>query len=73
MSGNLYRNIYEGWTPTDFIQELEPQFNLIMRGNGWQKPFTNKDEIKKWCINEQPYYKKYIPEVVAYFAKKAGF
>lgn len=67
---NLDRHIWEGWTVQSFIDELEPSFNLIMNGNSWQKPFTSKEEIKKWCMNEQPYYKKYIPEVVNYFSQK---
>jgi hypothetical protein len=68
--GNLQRHIWEGWTPQDFIDELEPQFNLIMNGGSWQKPFSDKGELKKWCMDNQPYYKKYIPEVVDYFFAK---
>lgn len=67
---NLDRHVWEGWTVQSFIDELEPLFNQIMEGNSWQKPFTSKEEIKKWCMNEQPYYKKYIPEVVNYFNNK---
>lgn len=67
---NLDRHVWEGWTVQSFIDELEPSFNQIMEGNSWQKPFTSKEEIKKWCMNEQPYYKKYIPEVVTYFNNK---
>lgn len=67
---NLDRHVWEGWTVQSFIDELEPSFNQIMEGNSWQKPFTSKEEIKKWCMNEQPYYKKYIPEVVNYFNNK---
>ena len=68
---NLNKHIWEGWTVQSFIDELEPLFNQIMDGNSWQKPFVSKEEIKKWCMNEQPYYKKYIPEVVNYFNQKA--
>lgn len=67
---NLDRHVWEGWTVQSFIDELEPSFNQIMDGNSWQKPFTSKEELKKWCMNEQPYYKKYIPEVVNYFSQK---
>ena len=59
--------VWEGWTVQDFIDELEPSFEMIMRGEAWIKPFANKEELKKWCMSEQPYYKKYIPEVVSYF------
>lgn len=62
--------IWEDWTVQDFIDELEPQFDMIMSGNSWQKPFKNKEELKTWCMDNQPYYKRYIPEVVNYFNKK---
>jgi len=67
---NLDRHVWEGWTVQDFIDELEPSFNQIMNGNSWQKPFASKDELKKWCMDLQPYYKKHIPEVVKYFSEK---
>lgn len=67
---NLDKHIWEGWTVGAFIEELEPQFNMIMRGQSWQKPFTTKEEVKKWCKDNQPYYKKSIPEVVNYFAAR---
>lgn len=68
--GNLQRHIWEGWTPQDFIDELEPTFNQIMNGFSWQKPFRDREELKGWCMDQQPYYKKYIPEVVDYFFAK---
>jgi len=64
---NYNKIIYEGWRIQDFIDALEPQFNQIMSDQSWQKPFTSKEELKKWCMENQPYYKKYIPEVVTYF------
>lgn len=67
---NLNKHIWEGWTVGSFINELEPVFNQIMSGQSWQKPFTTKDQVKKWCCENQPYYKKYIPEAVSYFASK---
>ena len=68
--GNLQRHIWEGWTPQDFIDELEPTFNQIMNGFSWQKPFRDREELKEWCMDQQPYYKKYIPQVVDYFFAK---
>jgi len=67
---SMDKHIWEGWTVRNFIEELEPTFNMIMRGQSWQKPFKSKEEVKRWCIDNQPYYKKYIPEVVSYFAKR---
>lgn len=67
---NLDKHIWEGWTVQDFINDLEPTFDIIMRGNSHQKPFITKEEIKIWCMDNQPYYKKHIPEVVNYFYSK---
>lgn len=69
---NNNRHIWEGWTVQDFINELEPMFNMIMRSQSWKKPFETKEELKEWCKSNQPYYKKHIPEVCNYFRKKAG-
>lgn len=67
---NLNKHIWEGWRVQDFIDELEPMFTMIMRGHSWQDPFTSKEELKEWCMSNQPYYKKHIPEVVNYFYSK---
>lgn len=67
---NLNKEIYEGWTVQNFINELEPQFKQIMSGDSWQEPFSSNNELKKWCMSNQPYYKKYIPEVFNYFKNK---
>lgn len=67
---NYDREIWEGWTVRDFIEELEPQVNMIMSGNSWVEPFKNKKELAKWCRENQPYYKGEIKEVTSYFAKK---
>ena len=67
---DLNKHIWEGWTVQDFITELEPTLDMIQNGNSWQKPLKTKAELKSWCMNNQPYYKKYIPEVVNYLAKK---
>lgn len=61
--------IWEGWTVLDFVEALDDNLRLIMIGRSWMKPFTTKEELKLWCIDNQPYYKKHIPEVVDYFAK----
>ena len=64
------KHIWEGRTVQDFINELEVVVDMIMIGKSWMKPFENKKELKLWCIDNQPYYKKHIPEVVNYFSKK---
>ncbi len=67
---NFNKHIWEGWTVKDFINDLEPQFDRIMNGQSCEKPFKDKMEVKKWCMENQPYYKKHIPGVVTYFSKK---
>jgi hypothetical protein len=67
---DLNKHIWEGWTVQDFIDELEPTLSMIMNGNSWQPLFKSKAELKAWCMDNQPYYKKYVPGVVNYFAKK---
>jgi hypothetical protein len=69
---NTSKHIWEGWTVQDFIDELEPIFKMIMNGQSHINAFTTKEEVKKWCMSEQPYYKKNIPEVTKYFVAKAN-
>jgi len=68
------KHVYEGWYVSDYISELEPSFNLIVSGQSWMnKKELFKDDLnnlKKWCIDNQPYYKKHIPEVFNYFKNK---
>lgn len=63
MSIDRNKHIWEGWTVGHFIDDLEVIFNL-------EKHRLNKDNIKQWCMSNQPYYKKYIPEVVKHFKDK---
>ena len=67
---DLNRNVFEGWTPKCFIDNLEPTFDMIMAGKSHIKPFTNNEQIRNFCVNQQPYYKKHIPEVNNYFKNK---
>lgn len=64
---NYDKEIWEGWKVIDFINELKPQLEAIMSNNSWKKPITTRKELAKWCTNNQPYYKKVIPEVIEYF------
>lgn len=68
--GNLHRDVWEGWTPRDFIDKLSDEIHMIMIGNSWRKPFKTKKELIDYIKDNQPYYKKSIPEVNAYFANK---
>ena len=57
------KHIWEGWTVQNFIDELEITFPFVT--------FKDKADLKKWCMSEQPYYKKHIPEVYSYFLEQA--
>lgn len=67
---DLNKHIWEGWTVGAFIDDLQQNIQMIMGGNSWQKPFKTKAELKAWCMSNQPGYKKYVPDVVNYFAEK---
>lgn len=67
---DLNRHVWEGWTPQDFIDELEPVVRLIAEGGANRPPFKDKKDLADWCKDHQPYYKKHIPEVVNYFWKE---
>jgi hypothetical protein len=64
------RHIWEGWTVQSFIDELTPTFNMIMSNQSHVKPFKDSEELKQWCKDNQPYYKKHIPEVFKHFKTK---
>jgi len=69
---NNTKHIWEGWTVGAFIEELEWLFDMVMNNQSHIKPFKTKEEIKEWCKDNQPYYKKHIPEVANYFIGKAN-
>lgn len=65
-----YEGIWEGWKVSDFIRVLEPLLYDVQKGNTIYKKITNYNDLKQWCMDNQPYYKGFIPEVVDYFANK---
>ena len=67
---DLQKYVWEGWAVGDFIDSLSPKVERIMTGRSWRKPFTSKQELAARCRDNQPYYKKHIPGVVSYFARK---
>lgn len=69
---NMEKHVWEGWSVRDFVTALSPQIDVIMSGGSWLRPFTDKEQLKKWCTENQPYYKKAIPDVINYFAEKYG-
>jgi hypothetical protein len=69
---NYDKHIWEGWRVRDFIDELDWQLLGIMANQFRVKPLETKADLKAWCMDNQPYYKRYIPEVVNHFAKQYG-
>lgn len=69
MAINYNKHVWEGWTVQDFIDELHYTIKMIMSGNSIFKKFTTKAELKKWLKENQPYYKKDIPEVLKHFSE----
>jgi hypothetical protein len=59
------KHIWEGWRVIDFINELEIEFQF--------RTFSNKEQLKKWVKDAQPYYKKHIPDVYNHFLNKVNF
>lgn len=66
---DMQKHIWEGWRVQDFIDSLSPGVERIMTGRSWHKPFTSKQELAAWCRDNQPYYKKRIPDVNNYFSR----
>lgn len=58
------KHIWEGWTVQNFVDDLEVIFYFH------QDNLKTKEDVKKWCTDNQPYYKKYIPDVVNHFCNK---
>ena len=67
----LNKHIWEGWTVSNFIEELSIMLELSKLNRiEYERITKDKESVKKWCMENQPYYKKHIPEVVKYFCDK---
>lgn len=64
------KHIWEGWTVQSFIDDLDQMVDYAVTGYSHFKTIKTKAELKDFCIDHQPYYKRYIPEVVNHFAQK---
>lgn len=69
MKENLNKHVWEGWTVGNFIEEINPTFDFIIKQYG-VKYWINNLDLKEWIKQEQPYYKKHIKEVYNYFLNK---
>lgn len=67
---NRNKEIWEGWTVGMFIEDLDATVTMVMEGRAITNPFKTKKELAVFVTDNQPYYKKRIPEVINYFAEK---
>lgn len=70
MNINYNKHIWEGWTVQDFVDDLDIIYPVEIEMGKEVSLLKTKEEVKKWCMDNQPYYKKYIPEVVQHFINK---
>lgn len=70
MKVELNKHIWEGWLVSDFIRELESLVEMAVKGRSHIKQITTKAELKDFLKENQPYYKKHIPDVFNYFLNK---
>ena len=71
---NRDKHIWEGWTVGCFIDDINPMFRMIQNKYipTHIESFKSRQELKNWVKDNQPYYKKHIPEVYNYFLQKSG-
>jgi hypothetical protein len=72
MSINREKHVWEGWTVGDFIDDIEPIFDIVNSSNAKNWDFPDKKALKSWIKDNQPYYKKHIPDVYKYFLNKTN-
>ena len=64
------RSVHQGTGPAGGNDHERAKLEgTFMSGQSWREPFRNKQELADWCRDNQPYYKKRIPEVNSYFAR----
>lgn len=69
---DFQKEIWEGWTVLNFIEELEPELDQIMKACSYIKAFQTLDEMTRYIVSHQPYYKEKIPEIIEYFGDRYG-
>ena len=67
---NPNREVWEGWTVKNFIDDIRDELDMIMLGQSIVEPYKTRSELFDVIKDIQPYYKKPIPEVNEYFAKR---
>lgn len=67
---NYSKHIWEGWTVRDFINDIEYSVDITINDYKSRGIVITKDIISRITSDQQPYYKKIIPDVVNYFCNK---
>ena len=67
---NPNREVWEGWTVKNFIDDIRDELDMIMLGQSIVEPCKTRSELFDVIKDIQPCYKESIPEVNEYFAKR---
>lgn len=67
---NYSKYIWEGWTVRDFINDIEYSVDITINDYKSRGIVITKDIISRITSDQQPYYKRVIPDVVNYFCNK---
>lgn len=67
---NYSKHIWEGWTVRDFINDIEYSVDITINDYKSRGIIITKDIIARITSDQQPYYKRVIPDVVNYFCNK---
>lgn len=69
-TANYSKHIWEGWTVRDFINDIEYSVDITINDYKSRGIVITKDIISRITSDQQPYYKRVIPDVVNYFCNK---
>lgn len=67
---NYSKHIWEDWTVRDFINDIEYSVDITINDYKSRGIVITKDIISRITSDQQPYYKRVIPDVVNYFCNK---
>lgn len=70
MNIDYNKEVWEGWTVQDFIDDLEPQLDMIVSGNAIMPSPGSREELIDLISDLQMYIKEPVLEVVEYFSSK---
>ena len=70
---DFYREVWEGWTPKDFIDEIRGVLDEIMGSQTSRRKPRTRSALIRTIVDLQPYYKRRIREVEDYFFQEIWF